>query len=69
MLNIEVRGPKLEYALSLQQVERWLDGATTSPAESAESQVEGDLGEGPLLRLPTPWRDAETRISGVVDFG
>ena len=36
ILDIEVREPGTRHALSLQQVNRWLDGATTSPNESVK---------------------------------
>jgi hypothetical protein len=34
MLRVEVRSPTVAHAISLQQVERWLAGATASPNES-----------------------------------
>ena len=34
VLDIEVREPSTKHALSLQQVERWLAGATANPGES-----------------------------------
>src|SRR4051812_13834689 len=34
VLDIEVREPGSRHALTLQQVERWLAGATTNPSES-----------------------------------
>ena len=34
VLDIEVREPGTKHALTLQQVERWLDGATTNPNEA-----------------------------------
>jgi hypothetical protein len=34
VLDIEVREPSTKHALSFQQVERWLAGATTNPVES-----------------------------------
>ena len=33
VLDIEVREPGTKHAISLQQVERWLAGATTNPNE------------------------------------
>ena len=33
VLEIQAREPTVKHAISLQQVERWLDGATTSPNE------------------------------------
>jgi hypothetical protein len=36
VLDIEVREPATRHAISLQQVERWLDGATTSPNEATK---------------------------------
>jgi hypothetical protein len=36
VLDVEVREPATRHALSLQQVERWLDGATSSPNESVK---------------------------------
>jgi hypothetical protein len=35
ILDIEVREPGTKHAISLQQVERWLDGATRSPNEAS----------------------------------
>src|SRR5262245_51671285 len=35
VLDIEIREPSTKHAISLQQVERWLDGAT-SPAEAVK---------------------------------
>ena len=35
VLDVEVREPGTKHAISLQQVERWLDGATTSPSEAS----------------------------------
>jgi hypothetical protein len=35
VLDIEVREPATKHAISLAQVERWLAGATPSPAEAA----------------------------------
>jgi hypothetical protein len=34
VLDIEVREPGTRHALSLTQIQRWLDGATTNPNES-----------------------------------
>jgi hypothetical protein len=34
VLDIEVRSPTTSHAISLQQIERWLAGATTNPNES-----------------------------------
>ena len=36
VLEIEVREPTTKHVLSVQQVERWLDGATTSPNEAVK---------------------------------
>ena len=36
VLNIEVREPATTHAISLQQVERCLDGATSSPNEATK---------------------------------
>ena len=36
MLDVEVREPSTKHSLSLQQVERWLDGATSSPLEASK---------------------------------
>jgi hypothetical protein len=36
VLDVEVRGPGTKHSLSLQQVERWLDGATSSPNEAVK---------------------------------
>jgi hypothetical protein len=36
VLDIEVREPGTKHALSVQQIERWLDGATTSPNEAVK---------------------------------
>jgi hypothetical protein len=33
-LEIDVRNPSVKYKVSLQQVARWLNGASSSPAES-----------------------------------
>jgi hypothetical protein len=35
VLDIEVKEPGTKHTISLQQVERWLDGATTSPNEAS----------------------------------
>jgi hypothetical protein len=35
VLDIEVREPSTKHAISLQQVERWLGGATTNPNEAS----------------------------------
>ena len=34
VLDVDVREPSTKHAISLQQVERWLAGATTNPSES-----------------------------------
>jgi hypothetical protein len=36
VLDIEVREPATKHAISLQQVERWLAGATTNPTEATK---------------------------------
>ena len=36
VLDIEVREPSTAHALTLQQVERWLAGATTNPNEASK---------------------------------
>jgi hypothetical protein len=36
VLDIEVREPGTKHAISLQQVERWLSGATTNPNEATK---------------------------------
>jgi hypothetical protein len=36
VLEIEVREPTTKHVLSVQQVERWLDSATTSPNEAVK---------------------------------
>src|SRR5689334_6247098 len=36
VLDIEVREPATKHAISLQTVERWLDGATSSPNEAVK---------------------------------
>jgi hypothetical protein len=36
VLDIEVRNPATKHAISLQQVERWLAGATTNPTEATK---------------------------------
>jgi hypothetical protein len=36
VLAIEVRNPGTTHAISLQQVERWLAGATTNPSEASK---------------------------------
>ena len=33
VLDVEVREPSTRHSLTLQQVERWLEGATTNPNE------------------------------------
>jgi hypothetical protein len=35
VLDIEIREPATTHALSLQQIERWLNGATTNPNEAS----------------------------------
>jgi hypothetical protein len=34
VLEIDVRAPGVSHAISLQQIERWLAGATANPSES-----------------------------------
>jgi hypothetical protein len=34
VLDVEVREPSTKHSISLQQVERWLAGATTNPTEA-----------------------------------
>lgn len=36
VLDIEAREPGTKHAISLQQVERWLGGATTNPNEASK---------------------------------
>jgi len=36
VLDVEVREPSTTHSISLQQVERWLSGATTNPNEAAK---------------------------------
>jgi hypothetical protein len=36
VLDIEARAPGTKHAISLQQVERWLAGATTNPNEASK---------------------------------
>lgn len=36
VLDIEVRDPGTKHAISIQQVERWLEGATSSPNEAVK---------------------------------
>jgi hypothetical protein len=36
VLDIEVRQPSIKHAITLQQVERWLAGATTNPTEASK---------------------------------
>jgi hypothetical protein len=36
LLDIEVREPSTKHAVSLQQIERWLGGATTNPNEASK---------------------------------
>jgi hypothetical protein len=36
VLVIKVREPITKHAISIQQVERWLDGATASPNEAVK---------------------------------
>ena len=35
-LEVEVREPAVKHALSVEQVERWLAGATTNPTEATK---------------------------------
>jgi len=34
-LEVGIREPGIKHAISLQQVERWLSGATTNPSEAS----------------------------------
>ena len=36
VLDVEVREPGTKHSISLQQVERWLAGATTNPSEASK---------------------------------
>ena len=36
VFDVEVREPCTKHAITLQQIERWLDGATTSPNEGVK---------------------------------
>lgn len=36
VLDVEVREPATKHSISLQQVERWLAGATTNPNEASK---------------------------------
>lgn len=36
VLEVEVRTPGTTHAISVQQIERWLAGATTNPSESVK---------------------------------
>jgi hypothetical protein len=36
VLDVDVREPGVKHAISLQQVERWVDGATSSPNEAVK---------------------------------
>ena len=36
VLEIDVREPSTRHSLSLQQIERWLDGTTSSPLEASK---------------------------------
>jgi hypothetical protein len=36
VLEVEIRNPGTTHAISLQQVERWLAGATTNPNEASK---------------------------------
>jgi hypothetical protein len=36
VLDVEVRTPGTTHSISLQQVERWLAGATTNPSEASK---------------------------------
>jgi hypothetical protein len=36
VLDVEVREPGTKHAISVQQIERWLGGATTSPNEASK---------------------------------
>jgi hypothetical protein len=35
VLDVQIREPATTHSLSLQQVERWLAGATTNPSEAS----------------------------------
>jgi hypothetical protein len=36
VFDVEVREPATKHAISMQQIERWLGGATTSPNEASK---------------------------------
>ena len=36
VLDVEVREPAAKHGITLQQIQRWLDGATTSPNEGVK---------------------------------
>jgi hypothetical protein len=36
VLDVEIREPGTKHSISLQQVERWLAGATTNPSEATK---------------------------------
>jgi hypothetical protein len=36
VFDVEVREPATKHAITLQQIERWLDGATASPNEGVK---------------------------------
>ena len=36
LLDVEVREPSMRHSISLQQVERWLGGATPNPSEASK---------------------------------
>jgi hypothetical protein len=59
VLDIEVREPATKHAISLQQVERWLDGATTSPNEASR--------KARLKMMLVTGRYSFARVVGAVD--
>jgi hypothetical protein len=43
VLDIEVREPAVKHAITMQQVERWPAGASTSPSEGVKKAMLKDL--------------------------
>lgn len=43
VLDIEVREPTAKHAITMMQVERWLEGASTSPSEGVKKAKLKDL--------------------------
>jgi hypothetical protein len=52
VLDIEVREPAAKHAITMMQVERWLEGASTSPNEGGQkSEAEGPARLALTLKL------------------